>query len=140
MPTTDITLLRLLKEIIAIKYLDTTLFSKQVLITHYIFRHWLTRAIIVVISVNSRIQGWSAEYLPAISRTRVHPGSSSVGRCPSLSEFISVTAGVSELTPDGHALLVIRCIECIAAHSVEVSHREIQRMRQQMLQHCTSEG
>ena len=100
------------------------------------FQYWLT---IIAISVNSRIQKWSAEYLPALSRARVHPGSSSVSRCPSLSEFISVKAGVSELTPDGHALLVIRCIECIAAHSVDVSDREVQRMRQQML-HCTSEG
>lgn len=77
--------------------------------------------------------------MPVLSRTRSHPGSSSVSRCPSLSEFISVKAGVSELTPDGHALLVIRCIECIAAHSFEVSDREAQRMRQQML-HCISEG
>ena len=91
------------------------------------------------ISVNSRVKEWSAEYLSAISRTRVHPGSSSVIRCPSPSEFISVTAGVSELTPDGHALLVIRCIECIATHSAEVSHREIHHMRQQT-PHCTSKG
>ena len=71
-----------------------------------------------------------------MTRTQIH---SSVSGCSSLSEFISVTAGVSELTPDGHALLVIRCIECIAAHSVEVGHRENQRIRQQIL-HCTSEG
>lgn len=62
---------------------------------------------------------------------------------PSLSRIFQcqqmLTGGLSELTPDGHALLVICCIECIAAHFVEVSHREIQRIRQQML-HCTSEG
>ena len=40
--TTDIKLLGLLKEIIAIKYLDTTLFSKQVLITYNYFSCWLT--------------------------------------------------------------------------------------------------
>ena len=137
MSTTDIKLLGLLKEIIAIKYLDTTLFSKQV-ITLYVFQYWLTRVIIVATSVKSRIQKWSAEYLSEKSRTRIHPGSSRVSRCPSPSEFISVTAGVSEFTPDDHALLVIHCIECIAAHSVEVTHREIQRMRQQIL-HYTSE-
>ena len=51
--------------------------------------------------------------------------------CTCHSELVSVPGGVPRLTSDGYARLVIRVIECIAAHHPIDSHS--QRERQQTL-------
>lgn len=104
MSASEIKLLKFLQEILAVKYLD-----RGPSLSEFIPSSTASNSL----TVYRDYQYTSSQYLRHIYNSRLFESPTATA-CTCVSELVPVAAGV--LTPDDHASLVIRVIECIAAH------------------------
>ena len=105
MSASEIKLLKFLQEILAVKYLDRGP-SLSAFIPSSTASNSLT--------VYRDYQFSSSQYLRHIYYSRLFGSPTATTTCTCASELVPVPAGA--LTPDDHASLVIRVVECIVAH------------------------